>query len=75
VKQEEQKLGAGGKSDRRKREVLYLIKKKGKSNTKPSTLNSNQELQFRHFYFNSFEKMKKELDNINVKLFLFRFRS
>jgi len=73
VKQEEQKLGAGGKSDRRKREMLFLIKMKGKSNTKPSTLNLNRELQLRHFCFNIFEKMKKELDNIHVKLFLFRF--
>ena len=73
MKQEEQKLGAGGKSDRRKREMLFLIKMKGKSNTKPSTLNLNRELQLRHFCFNIFEKMKKELDNIHVKLFLFRF--
>lgn len=53
--------------------MLFLIKMKGKSNTKPSTLNLNRELQLRHFCFNIFEKMKKELDNIHVKLFLFRF--
>jgi len=73
--QEEQKLGAGGKSDRRKREMLFLIKKKRREKV---TQNPALWIQIRSFNFATFvlivsRKWKRNLIILTLNFSCFVF--